>query len=34
MDQNKVTNTFRLATRFTKAMMHARIFCICCAMVN
>jgi len=30
----KLLSTFQLATLFAKATMHARIFCICCAMTG
>jgi len=32
MDQNEVTKHFSVGNTFRQATMHARIFCICCAM--
>jgi len=32
MDQNKVTKHFSVGNTFRQAIMHAQIFCICCAM--
>jgi len=32
MDQNEVTKHFLVGNVFRQATMHARIFCICCAM--
>jgi len=32
MDQNEVTEHFSVGNTFRQATMHARTFCICCAM--
>jgi len=32
MDQNKVIKHFLVGNTFFQVMMHAQIFCICCAM--
>jgi len=32
MNQNKVTKHFSVGNTFRQTTMHARIFCICCAM--
>jgi len=34
MDQNEVTKYFSVGNTFRQATMHARTFCICCAMTR